>query len=201
MEWVRGVAPLGDRALRLELARGASPAAARAALARLPGAVDAVATETHAVVTFDGPPPAPDALPALLPPTLATDVADADEIVVQVIYDGPDLDDVARALDRTPDEVAALHAGARYRVAFLGFLPGFGYLRGAPAELHLPRRASPRPRVPAGALGIAAGFTGIYPSASPGGWHLLGRAVGFEPFRSDHPVLRAGAEVRLVRVG
>lgn len=202
MEWLRAVAPLGDRALRLELAEGASPAAVRAALARVPGAIDAVATETHAAITFDGPPPAPDALRALLPDVLPSSADDATaEVVVRVVYDGPDLDDVARAIGASPDEVAALHAAARYRVAFLGFLPGFGYLRGAPPALHLPRRAAPRPRVPAGAVGIAAGFTGVYPSASPGGWHLLGRAIGFEPFQDDHPTLRAGAAVRIERVG
>ena len=67
--------------------------------------------------------------------------------------------------------------GETYEVAFLGFLPGFAYLTGIDPALALPRRATPRPRVPAGALAIAAGYAGIYPIASPGGWHLLGTAL------------------------
>jgi KipI family sensor histidine kinase inhibitor len=68
----------------------------------------------------------------------------------------------------------ALHCSAEYSVAFCGFMPGFAYLLGLPTELHLPRRSTPRTRVPAGSVAIAAEFSSVYPSASPGGWHLLG---------------------------
>lgn len=117
--------------------------------------------------------------------TLATPITRAPRgptLVVHAVYDGPDLDDVARTIGATCDELIALHTSAPHRVAFLGFLPGFAYLGPVATALCLPRRATPRPRVPALAIGLAGGFTGIYPFASPGGWHLLARAVGFEPF-------------------
>src|SRR5262249_47751578 len=107
------------------------------------------------------------------------------EHLIRVVYDGEDLDAVAHAIGRRKEDVIALHAEREYGVAMLGFLPGFAYLRGlpeVPEALRLPRRGAPRKRVPAGSLAIAAEYTGIYPYASPGGWHLLGRALDFEPF-------------------
>ena len=95
---------------------------------------------------------------------------------VSVFYDGEDLDAVAAAVGLDRNAVIALHAEREYRVAMLGFLPGFAYLHGLDERLRLPRRA-PRPRVPAGSVAIAAQYTGIYPFASAGGWNLLGRAV------------------------
>jgi KipI family sensor histidine kinase inhibitor len=94
---------------------------------------------------------------------------------IPVRYDGPDLEEVAIATGLGVDDVVALHAGATYRVAFCGFLPGFAYLVGLPEQLRLPRRSTPRSRVAAGSVAIADEFSGVYPSASPGGWHLLGR--------------------------
>jgi KipI family sensor histidine kinase inhibitor len=93
---------------------------------------------------------------------------------------GPDLEDVARHTGLTPERVVALHAGARYRVEFLGFSPGFPYLSGLPAPLVTPRLDSPRLRVPAGSVGIAGSQTGFYPLASPGGWRLIGRIPAFQ---------------------
>src|SRR5262249_9416396 len=92
---------------------------------------------------------------------------------VGVVYDGPDLEEVAATLGVLPAEVVARHAGAEYVVELLGFLPGFAYLA-APAgwPLAVPRRPAPRPRVPARSIAVAAGFTGIYPFTSPGGWNL-----------------------------
>lgn len=115
--------------------------------------------------------------------------------VVEVVYDGEDLDEVGRLTGRTRDEVIALHAGATYEVERLGFLPGFAYLRGLPPVLELPRR-EPRPRVPRGSVGIAASYSGIYPAASAGGWHLLGRAPAFVPFGERGPTFAKGDEVR-----
>jgi 5-oxoprolinase (ATP-hydrolysing) subunit B len=87
---------------------------------------------------------------------------------------GPDLSDVAAALGLTPKDVIARHQATPLLVAFLGFQPGFAYLLGLNDALHLPRRPTPRPRVPAGSVGIGGGQTGVYPTASPGGWHLIG---------------------------
>jgi KipI family sensor histidine kinase inhibitor len=89
--------------------------------------------------------------------------------------DGPDLTAVAERLGLTPDRVVELHTSVTYRVAILGFMPGFGYLGDLPAELRLPRRGTPRTRVPAGSVAIAGHQTAVYPAATPGGWHLLGR--------------------------
>ena len=94
---------------------------------------------------------------------------------VPTTYDGPDLEDVARRWDMTLAEVVATHTSVDFVVAFCGFAPGFAYCTGLPAALAVPRHPDPRPRVPAGSVGLAGEFTGVYPTASPGGWRLLGR--------------------------
>lgn len=113
---------------------------------------------------------------------------------------GVDLAEVAGRIGRSPEEVVELHAGAEYVVAFVGFSPGFPYLLGLPRELELPRRASPRPRVAAGSVAVAGPFAGIYPSATPGGWHLLGRSdlVLFDPRATPPQRLAPGDRVRFV---
>ena len=88
---------------------------------------------------------------------------------------GPDLDDLAHQHRLAAQEVIDLHAGADYLVYMVGFMPGFAYLGGLPAQLATPRRATPRTAVPAGAVGIGGSQTGVYPLESPGGWHLIGR--------------------------
>lgn len=88
---------------------------------------------------------------------------------------GPDLDAVARATGLTPSDVVAAHVQATYTVCFLGFLPGFAYLGLVSDVIRLPRRATPRTRVPAGSVALADVFTGVYPSDSPGGWHVIGQ--------------------------
>ncbi|WP_222875697.1 5-oxoprolinase subunit PxpB [Terrihabitans soli] len=94
---------------------------------------------------------------------------------VPVLYDGPDLDETARAAGLTREAAAALHAGQTYHVYMLGFLPGFAYLGDLPEPLRLPRLDVPRTRVPAGSVAIASELTAIYPVESPGGWRLIGR--------------------------
>jgi len=124
------------------------------------------------------------------------------EHAIEVVYDGPDLDDVARLTGLSPAEVAELHASRVYVVELVGFLPGFGYLSPLDPRLVVPRRASPRPRVAAASLAIAGLYTGIYPLASPGGWHLVGRAVDaslFDPARTPPSLFAPGDRVRFVR--
>lgn len=122
------------------------------------------------------------------------------EVVIPVRYDGLDLADVAAASDLSVDEVVRRHGAARYTVAFCGFMPGFAYLVGLPPELRLPRRATPRSRVPAGSVAIADEYCGIYPQASPGGWHLLGSTgVSLWDDASEPPALLSpGMRVRFV---
>jgi len=106
--------------------------------------------------------------------------------------DGPDLPDVAERLALREDDVIARMLAVRQRVLMIGFAPGYPYLGRLPAELLLPRRATPRAAVPAGSVAIAAGMTGIYPARLPGGWHLIGRTARrlFDP-HADPPALLA----------
>jgi biotin-dependent carboxylase-like uncharacterized protein len=116
-----------------------------------------------------------------------------------VTFDGPDLDYVAEAIEATADEVAALLMSVDLRVAFLGFAPGFPYLVGLPPPLAaIQRRASPRTRVPAGSVAVAAGFAAVYPQPTPGGWQLLGSTDVslFDPDTPPFALLRAGDTVR-----
>lgn len=119
---------------------------------------------------------------------------------IPVLYDGPDLDAVARACGLTPAQVVEAHCGTLYRVRMLGFMPGFAYLGTLPEALRLPRRSQPRVRVPAGSLAMADDMTAIYPWDSPGGWHLLGRTdiVLFDPGREPPALLAAGDRVEFV---
>lgn len=112
---------------------------------------------------------------------------------------GPDLDDVATATGLTPDDVIALHTAAEYRVFVIGFVPGFAYMGPLPGELAVVgRRPSPRTRVPAGAVAIAGGQTGIYPMDTPGGWSILGRTAvrPFDEARTPPVLFAAGDRVR-----
>jgi KipI family sensor histidine kinase inhibitor len=123
---------------------------------------------------------------------------DPREVTLDVRYDGEDLDLVARDAGLSAEAVVELHTGAVYTVAFTGFAPGFGYLTGLPEPLRQPRLESPRTRVPAGSVGLAGEFTGVYPRESPGGWRLLGHtsATLFDP-HADPPALFApGDRVR-----
>jgi KipI family sensor histidine kinase inhibitor len=122
------------------------------------------------------------------------------EIEIAVTYDGEDLDDVAAHTGLAPDEVVAAHTGTPWTVAFGGFAPGFAYLVGGDERLVVPRRDSPRTSVPAGSVGLAGEFSGVYPRSSPGGWQLIGRtdAVMFDVDRDPPGLLSPGATVRFV---
>ncbi len=122
---------------------------------------------------------------------------------VPVVYDGEDLAELASARGIPGAELARRHAAGRYRVAFVGFAPGFGYLSGLPAELATPRLTTPRPRVPAGSVAIGGPWTGIYPAALPGGWRLIGRtSVRLFDARADPPsLLVPGDRVEFESVG
>lgn len=119
---------------------------------------------------------------------------------IAVTYDGEDLDDVAAHTGLGHDEIVEAHTGRVWTVAFAGFTPGFGYLapEDGDARLHVPRRASSRTRVPAGAVGLAGEFSGVYPRESPGGWQLIGRTdhVLWDLERDPPAVLVPRARIR-----
>ena len=130
----------------------------------------------------------------------ADETSPAGEVELRVRYDGPDLELVAESCGITPDQLVARHLACRYRVAFIGFSPGFAYLLGGDPALQPPRLAEPRTRVPAGALAIAGPYTAVYPRSSPGGWNLIGSCddLIFDATKEPPALLTAGTFVRLV---
>lgn len=123
-------------------------------------------------------------------------------IEIPVRYDGEDLAEVAGLLGIAPEEVVRRHTGSDYTVAFTGFAPGFAYLSGGHPSLNVPRRKVPRTRIPAGAVGLAGSFSGVYPQASPGGWQILGitDAPMWDLSRETPALLQPGDTVRFVDV-
>ena len=123
-------------------------------------------------------------------------------VEVPTTYDGPDLAAVARHWDMTEREAVATHTSCEMVVAFCGFAPGFAYCTGLPERLAVPRLASPRTAVPAGSVGLADRFTGVYPTASPGGWQLVGRTTLelWDATREEPATLAPGTRVRFVEV-
>lgn len=173
----------GDTALLLEFSGTAEVLAAADAVraAALPGVLDIVPAARTVLLTLSGA-TVRDAVRDRLSGLPFGAVGDAlrpppgrPDVVVDVVYDGPDLDEVAEHTGLTRQDVVAAHTGRPWRVAFAGFAPGFGYLIGGDPRLAVPRRAEPRTRVPAGAVALAGEFSGVYPRDSPGGWQLIGR--------------------------
>jgi len=141
-----------------------------------------------------------DRLDALLVPSDLSPSVHGPLVEIPVVYDGEDLADVAAATGMSAGDVVRLHSSTEYWAAFLGFTPGWAYLVGLPAALQLPRRSTPRTAVPAGAVAIANEFTGVYPTASPGGWHLIGHTsvTMFDVDRDKPAFVAAGDRVRFV---
>jgi KipI family sensor histidine kinase inhibitor len=129
-------------------------------------------------------------------------VSEAETVRIPVVFDGPDLDDVARLWGVAPSEVGRRLEQTPLHVAFCGFAPGFAYLAGLPTALAVPRLETPRPKVAPGSVGLADAFAGIYPTASPGGWRLVGRTdvTLFDPRRSPPALLTPGTQVRFAVV-
>ena len=207
------LAPLGDAALTITYAATLDPSARERTLrdaaaidrARLPGVVEVVPGYVALTVHYDPLEVGFGDLRDRLLPVLARAATHRDRqagrsITIPVRYDGPDLDWVAETAGLPRDEVIARHSGVEYEVGLLGFVPGFAYLGPLDPALVLPRRPSPRPRVPAGSVAIAGEQTGIYPAAVPGGWHLIGTTPVrlFDPGRSPPSYLAVGDRVRFV---
>ncbi|MEV7804531.1 allophanate hydrolase subunit 1 [Microbispora sp. NPDC088329] len=191
----------GEHAVLVELDRLEEVVALYDALAAdpPPGVVDVVPAARTVLVRFE--PPACRA--AVESAVLAVRPAGgrgatSGEVVIPVVYDGDDLADVAGLTGLTEREVVAAHTGTPWTVAFCGFAPGFGYLIGGDPRLAVPRRPEARVRVPAGAVGLAGEFSGVYPRESPGGWQLIGRTetVVWDIAADPPALLRPGVRVR-----
>ncbi|MFL6119130.1 5-oxoprolinase subunit PxpB [Actinophytocola sp.] len=168
----------------------------------LPGVVDLVPAAATVLVRCESGVDFEAVVSRLSELTPHSTAVTGDEVTIPVRYDGADLAEVAAATGMSEDEVVTVHTGPEYTVAFTGFAPGFGYLTGLDERLRLPRRDSPRTRVPAGAVAVAGEFTGVYPRPSPGGWHLLGSTTVplWEPSREPPALLHPGTKVRFEAV-
>ena len=206
----------GDRALLIECAGTAEVIACSEALREmdLPEVADIVPGAQTVLVRLCGTGlqmPIRDRLTDMEPSRLSMDHGDSGaEVVIDVVYDGADLAEVAAMLDMAIDEVVEAHTGTPWRAGFVGFAPGFAYLTptagssDGPHPFHrIGRRPESRPRVPAGSVAIAAGYSAVYPRQSPGGWYLLGRTgVRLWDETADRPALLApGTLVRFAAEG
>lgn len=203
----------GDQALLLEFNRTTDVLAWTEAIRRadLLGVIDIVPASRTVLIKLAGPrylAPTRQRLAKIqVGPDIAADLAapaggDVD-VEIDVIYDGPDLDEVSRLTGLSTDQVVAAHTATPWRVGFGGFAPGFAYLVGGDPRLEVPRRAEPRTKVPVGSVGLAGEFSGIYPRESPGGWQLIGRTgeVLWDLDRERPALLTPGMTVRFRAVG
>ena len=201
------VLPVGAHALLVEVSSGDEAQALHAELLQrraegsLPAGEIVPAARTVLLDGVSDPVRLTAELTALALPPVPEQARETVEIPVR--YDGPDLADVAAHWGVSAREVARVHAGTEFRVAFCGFAPGFGYLTGLPARCDVPRRPTPRTAVPAGSVALAGPYTGVYPRSSPGGWQLIGTTdlVLWDPARVPAALLSPGARVRCVPVG
>jgi KipI family sensor histidine kinase inhibitor len=211
------VAPLGDRALTItigdrvdpEIARRVRDLAGRIRGARLEGVQEVVIGYAALSVWYDALHVDHATMALALQPLLLDDarspgagesLAPPRDHLIPVTYDGPDLPDVAARTGLTVADVVARHSGRWYDVYLLGFVPGWAYLGELDPALVVPRRDEPRLRVSPGSVAIAGAQTGVYPIATPGGWHLIGRttAVLFDPVAEPPATLAPGDRVRFV---
>ncbi len=197
--------PSGGAAVLAELDTLDDVLALHAALvdAPPPGVLDVVPASRTVLVVLDPAATTVEAVAAAVratTPRPADAAAGGDVLELSVVYDGADLADIGQLLGCTADEVVARHTATEWTVAFCGFAPGFGYLTAAGGGWDVPRRTTPRTRVPAGSVGLAGEFSGVYPRESPGGWQLLGHTetAVFDLSRDPAALLRPGVRVRFV---
>lgn len=199
---MRRMLPVGHAGLLVECADLEGVMSLHRALtsSRPAGVVDIVPAARTVLLTFDATTHRSEleAAVAGLEIDDAGVAADRPEVVIPVTYDGGDLDDVAELTGIPVDEVVRRHQAAEHVVAFTGFAPGFAYVAGGDPALHVPRRSTPRTRVPAGSVALAGEFSGIYPREGPGGWQLIGRtdAVMWDLGRDAPALLAPGTRVR-----
>lgn len=199
--------PSGDTALLVELDALADVLDLYAALQAdpLPGVVDVVPAARTVLLVLD---PAATTVAAVGAAVRGVRPRpghrpDGEVLELPVVYDGEDLAEVAGLLGTDPAGVIQRHTSVGWTVAFCGFAPGFGYLTADSGSWDVPRRATPRTRLPAGSVALAGEFSGVYPRASPGGWQLIGHTDVdvFDLDREPAALLRPGVRVRFVEVG
>jgi KipI family sensor histidine kinase inhibitor len=191
--------PVGPTAFLAEVA-DARVALALASWSRRAGVVAAEVVPAAETVLFDGVPDQ-DALARTLAAWVPGSAPGEGPLVeVPTAYDGPDLDDVAERWGTDRAGVVERHAALTFVSAFCGFAPGFSYLAGLPDDLAVPRLDTPRPRVPVGSVALAGTWCGVYPTASPGGWRILGRTdvTLWDQERAEPALLAPGTRVRFV---
>ena len=191
---------MGEGALLVETTDAAQAHALRRALldAPLPGVRELIPGHSSLLIVADPLILDLNTVAASLPAAVHVPSVTGRLHEFSVVYDGEDLAEVAKHVGLTEEEVVRRHTAPLYDVAFLGFVPGFPYLTGLDPALRLPRRPRPRTRVPAGSVALADGYTGIYPQATPGGWHILGRCPVrlFDATRAQPALLMPGDSVR-----
>jgi len=194
----------GDQALLLQFDSTTDVLAWAAALreAALPGVLDIVPASHTVLLKLDGPRHQSAIRRRLrtlqVAPDMVATARPEQPMTIDVVYDGADLAEVADRTGLTTAQVINAHTATPWQVGFGGFAPGFAYLVGGDPRLAVPRRSEPRSSVPAGAVGLAGEFTGIYPRRSPGGWQLIGHtdAVLWDIDRPDPALLTPGMWVR-----
>lgn len=194
--------PCGDSAVLAELPDLAAVLALFRALDSPPeGVLDVVPAARTILVTFDPERLAQsvvvDWLEAAEP--IAQAPVEGPEVLIDVVYDGPDLAEVAQYTGMPVEEVVRLHTSSAWTAAFTGFAPGFAYLVTDHENLRVPRRNTPRTSVPAGSVALAGEFSAIYPTSSPGGWQLIGRTSArlWDAADAERPALiQPGGRVR-----
>ena len=195
----------GDRALLLECESTDEVLALTAALneARIPGVLDIVPASRTVLLELAAPrdlTPTRQVLARLQVDPAGTAANDDGriDVVIDVVYDGADLADVAELTGLDVPGVIQAHTETPWRCGFGGFAPGFAYLVGGDPRLAVPRRSEPRTKVPAGSVGLAGEFSGVYPRQSPGGWQLIGRtdAVLWDVDRPQPALLMPGMRVQ-----
>ncbi|WKD61539.1 Kinase A inhibitor [Corynebacterium ciconiae DSM 44920] len=204
------ILPCGDSAILLDVSDSATPretvAAAHHSLKALdhPGIIDVVPAATTVLLHLDPRLFSVSEATALchqLPLASTAPIATGSEIIIPVRYDGPDIAEVAAQLGIQPADVAIWHSSRPWHAAFGGFAPGFCYLVNDEQDAHdIARKSTPRPRIPAGSVAVAGGFSAVYPAESPGGWQLIGSttATMWCTDRSQPALVMPGDRVRFV---
>ena len=194
------VRPFGEAAFLVEVESPEAAQGLRASLVADPvdGVMGLVPGRASLLVEFDALAVDAAALEAELASRPPLPEAAGRERVIPVVYDGPDLAEVAELVGLPVAAVIEAHAAGEHRVLFGGFAPGFAYVGGLPDGWRIPRLATPRTRTPAGSVAVADGMTGIYPAELPGGWRIIGRTpvTLFDPRRDPPVYLAPGDRVR-----